>query len=298
MLDANFYLEIINHLSDGVYFVDTTRTIRFWNRAAEKITGYTAAEIVGKPCQESMLNHVDVEGCPLCLVGCPLFKTIQDGEKRIDQVLVQHKEGYRVPINVTIFPMWDAGKIIGAVEIFSLNSPTVYEDSFIETLSNVAMHDALTQLPNRRYMESFLEYKLHEVIRFQQDVAVLFADVDDFRFFNNTYGHEAGDAVLRNVSSSLLHNIRKNDLIARWGGEEFVGAYTINDPAHAAVVAEKFRTLVENTTVVIGGRPLHTTVSVGVTLLRGEDTIESVVSRADALMYQSKRAGKNRVTMG
>ena len=174
------YLTIINNLRDGVYFVNLDREIIFWNRAAEEITGYTAEEIVGSHCQDSLLNHIDEEGRPLCIMGCPLFATIIDGKQRQERVFVRHKNGYRLPIHVNIFPMKKDGELVGAIEIFTKNSPTVYEDSLVEHLSGIAMNDALTTLPNRRYLESFLSYKFDEFKRFGRKLAVLFADIDDF----------------------------------------------------------------------------------------------------------------------
>ena len=278
------YLQIINHLSEGVYYVDTDRTIRFWNHGAEEITGYRADEIVGKTCQTSGLNHIDTDGTPLCTSLCPLYHTICDGEPRTHQVLVRHKSGYRIPVKVSTFPVYDRGTVAGAVEIFSHQGPEVYGDNFISGLTQCAIYDPLTALPNRRYMESVLDYKIQQCSRFGQHFAVLFADIDDYRMFNNTYGHEAGDAVLKNISASISGSIRSGDMVARWGGEEFLGVYTVNQPEHAAEAAEIFRALVQGTDVTVGGRTLSATCSVGVTLLRPDDTLESAVHRADQLM--------------
>lgn len=292
------YLSIINNLHDGVYYVDNNRTILFWNKAAEEITGYAADEIVNKQCQDTHLNHIDDRGRPLCSVGCPLFATLIDGKQRIDNVFVRHKNGHRVPILVKIFPLYEDGTIIGAIEVFAQSSPKVYEGDLVERLSGIAMHDTLTTLPNRRYLESFLEYKLNEFARFGQIFAVLFADIDDFSKFNNQYGHEVGDMVLSNMGTSIKKSVRKTDLVGRWGGEEFVGIYTITKNYEAPIVGEKFRMLVGNTEVVHNEEALSISVSVGVTVVRQGDTIQSIVDRADQLMYESKKNGKNRVTAG
>ncbi len=110
------YLEIINNLPDGIYFVSPDREILFWNKAAEKITGYTAEEIIGKRCQDSGLNHIDQAGRPLCMIACPLFETLVDGEQRRAKVFVRHKEGYRIPISVNILPIRKAGKLQGQLK--------------------------------------------------------------------------------------------------------------------------------------------------------------------------------------
>lgn len=298
MKSAQFYLDIINQLQDGIYFVDRERRIQFWNHAAERITGYKAEEIVGKCCQNSGLNHIDRGGKPLCSLGCPLFASLADGKQRQDRVLVRHRDGYRVPIHVNVFPVRKGEEIIGAVEVFTKDSPTVFEDDLIESLSNIAMHDELTKLPNRRYLLSFLSYRFEEYQRFGRDFAVLFADIDDFSQINNNYGHDMGDVVLKNIATSLSGSVRRNDLVGRWGGEEFVGIYSISVPSEVQIIAERFRALVENTEASRNGMTIHATVSVGVTIACCEDTIQTLIERADRLMYESKNSGKNRVTCG
>lgn len=298
MEKEQLYLNIINNLHDGVYYVDNNRTILFWNKAAEEITGYASEEIVNKQCQNTQLNHIDDVGRPLCIVGCPLFATLVDGKQRIDNVFVRHKNGHRVPIMVNISPLYEGEKIIGAIEVFTQNSPKVYEDDLVEQLSGIAMHDTLTGLPNRRYLDSFLEYKFNEYKRFGKLFAILFADIDNFSKFNNQYGHEIGDAVLTNLATSLKKTIRKTDLVGRWGGEEFVGIYSINKDYEAPIIGEKFRQLVGNTEVVHNEEALSISVSVGVTVVRQDDTNQSIVDRADHLMYKSKKSGKNRVSAG
>ncbi len=235
----DLYLTIINNMTDGVYLVNLERRIFFWNKAAETITGYCADEIVGRQCQDNLLNHIDEEGRPLCITGCPLFSAIIDGKQRREHVFVRHKDGYRIPILVNIFPLKKDGEIIGAIEIFSQNSPTIYEDNLVEHLSEIAMHDTLTKLPNRRYLESFLDYKLNEYQRFGRLFAVLFADIDDFSHFNNEYGHDTGDRVLVNIAAGIKKNMNRNDLIGRWGGEEFLGIFSITNGYDASILGGK-----------------------------------------------------------
>ena len=289
------YLTIINNLCDGVYFVNLDRTITFWNKAAENITGYTAEEMIGKSCQLSRLSHIDETGQPLCITSCPLFATIVDGKQRRARVFVRHKNGHRLPIIVNIFPIKKDGEIIGAIEIFTQNSPVVYEDNLIENLSGIAMHDALTELPNRRYLESFLNYKFEDFKRFGKMFAILFADIDNFRVFNNNYGHETGDLILKNIAASIKNSMRRDDLVGRWGGEEMLGVYSIHNPNDIPLIGEKFRRLVANTEIHHKDSVLSVSVSVGITVIREDDTVNSVVERADKFMYQSKKDGKNRV---
>lgn len=292
------YLHILNTICDGVHFVDTDLRVIFWNKAAENITGYLFDEVVGKICPENPPNYIDEKGQSLCATAYPLQATILDGTPRKARIFVRHKSGHNVPIMANIFPYYVNDEIAGAVKIFLQESPTVYEDDLVERLSGIAMHDALTGLPNRRYIESFLSYKLDEYARFGKLFAVLFADIDSFGSFNNRYGHDVGDAVLTSIATSVQAGIRKSDLIGRWGGEELVGIYSIIKPFDAPILAEKFRKMVSNTKVPSKEGDLHVTVSAGITVIRPGDTASSVVERADMLMYKSKHAGKDQVSFG
>ena len=292
------YLNIINHIHDGVYLVDQDRKILFWNKAAERITGYSAEEITGIRCPDTHLDHIDEEGRPLCKISCPLFATIGDGKERQAHVLVRHKQGHRIPILVNVYPMEKDGKIIGALEIFTPESPSVYEDGLVEHLSGIAMHDPITKLPNRRYLESFLTYKYDEYKRFGRLFAVLFGDIDNFRSFNNDFGHKTGDQVLCSVAAEIQKNMRRDDLIGRWGGEEFVGIYSITSPDDIRIIGNKFWKFIRNTQVPSEQGNLNISMSVGITVIQPEDTVDSILIRADRLMYQAKKEGKDRVIFG
>ena len=297
MTKEELYLSILDNIQDGVYYVDIHRKIKFWNKGAEQITGYQADEMLGLECSESKLNHIDEFGNHLCITGCPLFATNIDGVVRTERVFVRHKNGYRIPLLTTVYPIRENGVIVGSVEIFTRNAPKAYDDNLIENLSEKAMHDSLTKLPNRSYLESFLQYKLSEYQRFSKRFALLFVDIDHFRVFNNTYGHDVGDLVLTDIAKSIVNIIKKDDMFGRWGGEEFVGIFAINRNYEASAIAERIRHLVENTVVTNSdGQELKVTISVGVTVSKPQDTPDDIIKRADSLMYQSKHNGRNMVS--
>jgi PAS domain S-box-containing protein len=118
-----FYKQLLDNLYDGVYFVDRDRRITYWNRAAEKLTGFSADEVVGRSCFDNILNHVDACGTDLCHGRCPLSFTMEDGCSREADVFLRHKRGHRVSVSVRATPISDdQGRIVGAIEIFSDNS--------------------------------------------------------------------------------------------------------------------------------------------------------------------------------
>ena len=300
----DFYNSILENLYEGIYFVDVDRTITFWNKGAELITGFYSDEIIGKHCNDNILNHVDENGNKLCLSGCPLHKSLMDGEERNAVVFLHHKDGHRVKIHTNITPLVENGKIIGGIEVFreiSENKPLMMEEKESyskEELKVIALHDQLTGIPNRRYAESFLNAKINEYKDLGIALGLIFGDIDNFGNFNNTYGHELGDKVLKTVSNTMLNAIRKNDLIGRWGGEEFLVILPAIDYDELEKNAEKIRMLVENSILRENGAELHITISLGATMIKKEDYLQSLVKRADDLMYESKKSGKNRVTMG
>lgn len=289
---------VANNLQDGMYIVNTERKILFWNKAAENITGYSADEIVNKHCQDNLLNHISKDGIPLCRVACPLLDSIMTSEQRQAEVYLRHKNGHRIPIITNIFPIVENGVVQGAVEIFTISSPKVYEDGLISSLTEAATKDILTKLPNRRYASEFIEYRLSALKRLNLNFCVIFGDIDEFSYFNDTYGHDLGDAVLISVANSIRYSLRSTDLWARWGGEEFIGIFSVGDESGAQSIAEKLRILISETQIKRGDQNLSVTISLGVTMARKTDSLSCVVGRADELMYRSKRSGRNRVTVG
>ena len=296
MNHEDMYAEILENIREGAYFTDTEKRILYWNRAAESITGYSRDEILGKQCQYTPLNHINSDGNLICVAGCPLHKALADSEQRIHDVFVRHKDGHRIAVTVNTYAVKKDGEIVGAFEIFVPHSLVIYDDELIVQLANSATNDTLTGIPNRRRIENFLDLRLREMIMYKNKVCVVFLDIDHFRNFNNTYGHDAGDAVLKTVSDAITRMTRNTDLFGRWGGEEFVGVYTIKEDGDALLVGEKIRATAEATQIIYGDLSLSVTVSIGVTVACSEDTIDTVVKRADSLMYQSKQNGKNRVT--
>ena len=288
------YLEILSNMREGAYFVDTDRRISFWNKAAENITGYASGMMLGKHCQNSPLKHIDNEGTLICDSGCPLHHTLMDGKVRSHYVFLKHSSGHRISVSLNTYPVSEDGKIVGAIEIFTPSSLVIYDDELITQLANSAMNDHLTGIPNRRMTESFLDLRLREMALYKSKICAIFLDIDNFKDFNNTYGHDAGDAVLKTVSKSIMGMTRNTDLFGRWGGEEFVGIFTIKDDCDTLLIGEKLRSMIENTEIKHEKQVLTVTASIGLTIARADDTVDSVVNRADELMYQSKKGGKNR----
>ena len=294
-----FYKEILENLADGVYFVDRQRKITFWNKGAENISGYSKSEIMGHSCADNILMHVDGNGKILCLDGCPLAATMEDGKMREAEVFLHHADGHRVPVAVRATPIYGAnGEIIGAVELFSDQSSRATLMEQMQEMKKAALLDGLTEVGNRKYMEMKLETTFKEWSQHHLPFGLLFLDIDHFKNVNDTYGHACGDRVLKMVAETLASNIRSYDFIGRWGGEEFIIFLQGVDEVRLSEIAAKLHTLIAQSHCQCQeGVEVSVTVSIGGTLVKANDNPEKIVERADRLMYQSKGTGRNRITV-
>lgn len=294
----DLYKSILDNLSDGVYFVDRARRITYWNRGAERISGYASDEVLGRSCSDNILRHISPSGDELCLSCCPLAQTLSDGRQRAAEVFLHHKNGHRLPVSVRISPLRDeADAIAGAVEVFSDATSHARLLSELNELKSQALADALTGLGNRRCAGLEFKRRLNELQRHGAVFGLLFADVDNFKAVNDTYGHDTGDRVLALVAKTLKSALRGMDTVCRWGGEEFVAVVPKVDEAIFRTIAERMRRFVEVSPIPVPGGSLSVTVSIGGALARPGDTLTALADRADAMMYQAKRSGKNRMAL-
>lgn len=295
--ETSLYQEILDSLQDGIYLVDRQRVIVFWNVGAERISGYSRLQALGKNCHDNLLMHIDEDGMSLCLTGCPLLHTMQDGQPREMHLFLHHVDGTRVPIWVRVAPLHTAdGEITGAVEIFSDRPSLAGSFDRVQDLERMAAVDPEMKIANRRYSETHLNARLEEARRFGVRQGLLMIGIDNFHRVSQTYGREMGARVLQMVVGTLLHNLRPFDFIGRWDSEEIVVLFSNVEESGLAERAENLRMLVEGSFLMVG-KPIRVTISIGGTFYSLEDDLESWVKRARLLMERSKTVGRNRVTL-
>ncbi len=291
------YKSIVDFLQEGLYFVDTDRTITYWNKGAERISGFSAEEVIGKKCSDNILTHVDEHGNSLCLGSCPLLASIEDQQSREAVVYLHHKNGQRIPVQVWVNPLFDStDKLIGGFEVFTDISNKQANEAKIIELERLSLLDHLTQLSNRAYVEKELEAFFAEKERFGMPFGIIFIDIDFFKKINDTYGHDIGDEVLKFVAKTFSSNSRPFDLYGRWGGDEFIGILKNIDQKALCYYGERLRQLIENSYIMTGTSKIQVTISLGGTLARNDDTPSSILKRADELLYRSKKTGRNHLT--
>jgi len=241
-MPQDFHKKLLDNLFDGVYFVDTSRTITYWNKGAERISGFSASEVLGRGCADNLLMHVDDSGTELCLGGCPLASTLKDGLLREAEVYLHHKDGHRVPVSVRIAPILnEKNDITGAVEIFTNSTAQREIMNEISEMKHMSMLDPLTKLGNRRAVALDFERKIKALKHFKVPFGLLFVDLDAFKKINDAHGHEIGDRVLVMVAKSLTGAVRSVDKVSRWGGDEFLALVPGVDEVRFRAIAERMR---------------------------------------------------------
>jgi len=296
--DEQFHKELLDNLYDGVYFADLDRRITYWNKGAERLTGYAREEVCGSRCRDNILVHTDLEGRPMCENHCPLTRAMADGQVSEQVAFLQHRAGYRLPVSIRAAPIRDAaGEIVGAVETFSDYSAGLAAAQRISELEALAFVDPLTGLANRRFGEVTLASRLSEFRRHGSRFGILMIDLDRFKSVNDTYGHPAGDEVLKATARTMTASLRPFDFLARWGGEEFLAIVAHASEQTLATVAERTRALVEASRCSFQSTMLRPTISIGGTLVAADDEVPAMVQRADDMLYRSKTEGRNRVSL-
>ena len=228
--------------------------------------------------------------------GCPLACALKDRKTRRKSIYLHHRQGHRIPVRVRVSPLLDEkGNVAGAAEFFSDISGKPELEKRMRKLEKMAMNDRLTGVANRRYCEIYLQARLEEFKRFHWPLGVIFFDIDDFKKLNDRFSHRVGDRALKTVARTLQRNIRSIDQLGRWGGEEFLVILRNADKKNLRLIAEKLRRLVERSVFWEKGAPVRVTLSGGATLARANDSSVTLVERADLLMYEGKKAGKNLV---
>jgi FOG: GGDEF domain len=163
-------------------------------------------------------------------------------------------------------------------------------------LQELAYYDPLTGLPNRRFFFEHASLIFEEVKRYEKSLSLLFMDIDHFKKVNDTYGHDVGDFVLKTFACLLRSTVRKSDICARFGGEEFVVLLPNTNLEGAKVVAERIRATVAKNPIEHGSIVIVFTVSIGVSQYRkGMQSIDELIKEADIALYRAKRGGRNRV---
>ncbi|MGK0674503.1 MAG: diguanylate cyclase [Halothiobacillaceae bacterium] len=287
--------QLLAALDEGVYGVGPDGRCIFINPKALRMLGYASEdEVLGKD------NHVlfhgrRADGKYYPHTECPIHQTLLDGQGReAEDEWFWRKDGTGLPVSLRVAPIWEGKGIRGAVVAFHDISE---RKRLLETLHYQATHDALTGLVNRRHLFELAEREYARIRRgIAGPAAIIMLDVDHFKRINDTYGHLAGDEILRHLGHRLMTTLRATDIAARYGGEEFMILLPDTDLDAALHLATCLRDKVAGSTVFSDGQPLHYTVSQGLAALTAQDvSLDVAITRADEALYRAKMGGRNRI---
>ncbi len=169
---------------------------------------------------------------------------------------------------------------------------------FKVALEQVATTDFLTKLYNRRYMiERIEEEKLYNKTNKDANFIILMMDIDHFKNVNDTYGHLAGDEVLKAVAGKISNNVRNIDLVSRWGGEEMLVVLLNTSMDTGYSIAQRIRKTVEDTTTIVSDVEIKVTISIGIEEMKMSEKFDSALINADEALYEAKTGGRNQVVI-
>ncbi|MCL4530523.1 MAG: diguanylate cyclase [Chloroflexi bacterium] len=298
MTEAEEIRQLADSLFDGVVQIDSVGRITLWNHGAERITGLSASRLIGKFYQKQIV-HYNESGNHLPDECKPILQTLNDGTQREVLLHLKHADGFRVSVVARTLPILEkSGRITSAIQIFNDNKATIAAFQSARRTDETVLLDPLTGIGNRPHIETKIRSALDDLRQKNIRFGILFVDIDHFKDFNDAHGHLVGDKILRIVANTLRQNLRVTDSCGRWGGEEFLALVLGLDMDGLWTVAEKLRTTILQTRVKDDQLSLNVTISIGATLARPEDTLQSLIERADKLMYKSKQGGRNLVTIG
>jgi diguanylate cyclase (GGDEF)-like protein len=200
-------------------------------------------------------------------------------DELIDEYVLRDRD--LVKIGRTIFKFLTGGNI---------------ESAYHEEIYRLTTVDGLTQIYNKRYFMETLERELSRSHRYRRELSLIMFDIDHFKQINDTYGHLAGDYVLKHLAQVIKSKIRREDMMARFGGEEFAIVLPEIDNYNALQFAEKIRKLVVATKFRFEDADIDVKISIGVATAQPEETdVNEFIKRADALLYEAKKSGRNKV---
>ena len=292
--------QIFDTINLGLVIMDRQLQVRHWNRWMARCSKIAPEAILGRRIFDFF----------------PTLETHQSFQRNCKSVLAfgsyaffsQKLHRFLIPIpptssfevkfdhmqqSCTMGPLRDAGR--GITGIFLTVEDMTENAANEQKLVEMNSRDALTGVFNRRYLETRIREEFSRHRRYARKLTLVMFDIDHFKLVNDNHGHPCGDFILQSVAAAVSGRIRITDFLARYGGEEFSCLLQETDLASGMLLAERFRCQVEGMTHDFKGTPVKVTISLGVSELRDDDTLEQFVKRADEAMYRAKTGGRNRV---
>jgi diguanylate cyclase (GGDEF)-like protein/PAS domain S-box-containing protein len=286
--ELEFQSKLLNSVTDSIFVHDLDGNFIYVNEAAYATRGYTREELIDMRVQD-LDYHDEKSGDEVYEENIKNAKEqLSRSEKAVIEVLHKTKDGKVIPIEITCRLIQDEGKSY----VISIARDISILKAMNENLKKMATTDNLTGIYNRHKFEEMFEIEIDRVLRYESPLTLIMLDIDHFKMVNDTYGHDVGDKVIKNIVAVVNKNIRTTDIFVRWGGEEFIILCPQTDSLNAATLAEKLRGAIEKSTLDKVG---NITCSFGVTSYVKKESKNSFIKRLDSTLYKAKDEGRNTV---
>jgi diguanylate cyclase (GGDEF)-like protein/PAS domain S-box-containing protein len=281
----------LNSISDAVVCTDIHGNVDYLNIAAEILTGWTRSEAYGLPIQH-VFNVINGTTRLPCSNPVQLVLQTDKPVELAGNILLIKRDGSEISIKDSASPIHNAeGDLTGVVIVFhDLNT----SKAVVMKMAHLAQHDFLTNLPNRVLLNDRIAHAIEAAKRNNTQIALLFLDLDNFKYINDSLGHDIGDQVLQQVTASLNASVRGSDTVSRTGGDEFVILLADSKNGEdAARTAEKILELF-NLPHILDNHQLHVSTSIGISVYPADGLdAETLIKNADTAMYNAKENGRN-----
>jgi diguanylate cyclase (GGDEF)-like protein/PAS domain S-box-containing protein len=289
------YRTLVENASDIVFRLDATGHVTFVNPAALRIIGYEEKELIGK--HYATLIRPDMQEAAVKFFGHQFVKGILNTYSEYPVIM---KDGREIWLGQNTQLIFRDGKVIAFQAVArDITDRKLVEKALKdseEKYRELSIIDDLTQLYNSRHFYFQLKNETERSNRYEQPLTLLLLDLDNFKAFNDAYGHVEGDQVLSRLGQVVKKCLRETDFAYRYGGEEFTILLPMTTNADGAVTAERIRTEFKKETFSsVPGQDVHVTVSIGLAQYKPQEEMKAFVHRVDQLMYQGKKNGKDRV---
>lgn len=294
--DPEIYRTVLECMQNGVYLVDRSEKIQFWNEGAERITGYLRQDVLGHFCRDFFAPQEQEGQDGACEFGGALASVLRDGRPAVTELTLRHKTGHQVTLHVRSMPVRNRdGAIIGVVESFDDDHRITYSERRHNKLRNYGCIDETTGVLTRAFVETHLRENLMTFSEHRVPFSVLCVEVDRLAHFRAKYGAPAVATMLRTAALTLESSIRPTDFLGLHQDNRLLAVLAECSATETKSVADRLLRMVHNTKVKWWGDHIALTASFGGTAALAGDTEESLMARAEKSLADCIAAGGNQV---